>query len=103
MDFLEKMNAAMDYVEAHLTGEIDYAELAHTAGCSEYHFSRMFPFVTGQSLSLYIRRRRLTQAALELRDSAELLELAVRYGYSSVDAFSRAFREVHGVAPSHAA
>lgn len=101
MDFLEKMNAAMDYIEERLTGEIDYGELARLVGCSEYHLSRMFPFLTGQSISLYIRRRRLTQAALELGESErDLLELAVKYGYSSVDAFRRAFREVHGVAPS---
>jgi len=101
MDFLEKMNAALGYIESHLEEPIDYDELARLAGCSEYHFSRMFPFLTGQSLSLYIRRRRLSQAALELRTLPPrgLLDLAVRYGYSSVDAFRRAFKEVHGVAP----
>jgi len=103
MEFLEKMNAAMGYIEDHLAREIDYRELAALVGCSEYHLSRMFPFLTGQSLSLYIRRRRLTQAALELGDPhRELLEVAVKYGYSSVDAFSRAFREVHGTTPSQA-
>lgn len=103
MDFLEKMNGAMEYIEEHLDGEVDYAELARRIGCSEYHLSRMFPFLTGESLSLYIRRRRMTRAALELRGGEEdLLGLAVKYGYSSVDAFSRAFREVHGVPPSRA-
>jgi len=101
MRFLEKMNAAMDYIEGHLDLEVDYRELASLVGCSEYHLSRMFPFLTGQSLSLYIRRRRLTQAALELGDSkGDLLPIAVRYGYSSVETFSRAFREVHGTTPS---
>lgn len=103
MDFLEKMNAAMDYIEERLGGEIDHGELARLVGCSEYHLSRMFPFVTGQSLSLYIRRRRMTQAALELKDQGQglgLLDLAVKYGYSSVDAFRRAFREIHGTVPS---
>lgn len=104
MDFLEKMNAALDHIESHLEGEIDYRALAHLAGCSEYHLSRMFPFLTGQGLGQYIRLRRLSQAALVLQDSqADLLEVAVRFGYSSVDAFGRAFREVHGLSPSQAA
>lgn len=101
MDFRERMNAALTYIEENLTGEIDYAQAAKQAGCSEYHFSRMFAFLAGQSLSGYIRRRRLSLAALRLRDyHSSLLDLAVLYGYSSVDAFTRAFKELHGLPPS---
>lgn len=100
MDFLDRMNEAMDYIETKLDEELDLEELAHVAGSSLYHLSRIFPFITGQSLSSYIRRRRLSQAALELRGTKQgLLDIAIKYGYSSVDAFSRAFREVHGVSP----
>jgi len=101
LEFLDKMNVAVDYIEAHLTQEIDYRQLAHRMGCSEYHFSRTFPFVAGMGLGLYVRRRRMTQAALDLqKPGAVLLDVAVAYGYSSVDGFARAFREVHGVPPS---
>lgn len=101
MDFLERMNAAMEYIEENLSGEIDFQELGHLVGCSEYHLSRVFPFVTGQGLGLYIRRRRMSQAALELQgQKLDLLQVAVKYGYSSVDAFTRAFKEIHGVPPA---
>jgi len=101
MEFLEKMNSAIEYIEGRLDSEIEYSDLASLVGCSEYHLSRIFPFITGQSLSLYIRRRRLSRAAEELhRTSFELVDIAIKYGYSSVDSFSRAFREVHGVSPA---
>ena len=66
MDILERMNLAMEYIESNLTGDIDFPELAHLVGCSEYHLSRTFPFITGQGLGLYIRRRRMSQAAMDL-------------------------------------
>lgn len=101
MDFLERLNAAMEYIESNLSGEIDFKELAHLVGCSEYHLSRTFPFITGQGLGQYIRRRRMSRAAMDLMEpGADLLEIAVTYGYSSVDSFSRAFREIHAAAPS---
>lgn len=101
IDFIEKMNAALDYIENHLDDDIDYTELAREAGCTEYHFSRMFSFITGQNLSLYIRRRRLSNAAIDLAaDKPGILDIAVKYGYSSVDAFSRAFKDVHEILPS---
>jgi len=63
------MNAALDYIEDRLTGKIDLREAAARACCSEYHFSRMFAFITDVPLGEYVRRRRLTQAGLELKNS----------------------------------
>src|SRR5699024_3092071 len=103
MDWLDKMNGAMDYIENNLTDDIDYWEIARIACCSEYHFRRMFPFVAGISLSEYIRRRRLTLAAFELsRSDKKIANFAVEYGYSSPDAFARAFKKWHGIPPSKA-
>lgn len=100
---LERMNAALRYIEEHLTTEIDFKEVARLALCSEYHFKRMFSFLAGVTLSEYIRRRRLTLAAFELRNSnIKIIDVALKYGYNSPDAFSRAFRSMHGVTPSEA-
>ena len=65
------MNKALQYIEDNLDGEIDYAAMARSACCSQYHFQRFFASVTDIPLSEYIRRRRLTQAALALRNSDE--------------------------------
>ncbi|MGO4786355.1 hypothetical protein AB4124_02775 [Paenibacillus sp. 2KB_20] len=57
MDWVQRMNEAIGYIEGHITEEIDYAEAAQIACCSVYHFQRMFPFITDVTLSEYIRRR----------------------------------------------
>lgn len=103
MDSLRSMNNALDYIEEHLTEEIDYSEISKIACCSEYHFKRMFSFLSGISLSEYIRRRKLTLAALDLKDkNLRIIDIAVKYGYSSADSFTRAFHSMHAILPSEA-
>ncbi|WP_263701983.1 AraC family transcriptional regulator [Bacillus thuringiensis] len=103
MDSLKNMNAAMRYIENNLTNEINFKEVAKLAYCSEYHFKRMFSFLAGISLSEYIRCRRLTLAAFELKNSdAKVIDVAIKYGYNSPDSFSRAFQNLHGITPSEA-
>ncbi len=101
MDWLANLNRALNYVEENLDEDIDLKEAARLAHCSEYHFSRMFSFLAGVPLSEYIRRRRLTLAAFELQSNhLRIVDVAVKYGYRSADAFSRAFQALHGIPPS---
>ncbi|MBU9722432.1 MULTISPECIES: AraC family transcriptional regulator [Bacillaceae] len=103
MDSLENMNGAINYIEDNLEGDIDFKVVAMIAQCSEYHFKRMFSFLAGVSLSEYIRRRRLTLAAFELKDrDLKVIDVAMKYGYGSPDSFTRAFQIIHGVTPSEA-
>lgn len=103
MDWLERMNKALDYIESSLDEEIDYKKIAQAANCSEYHFSRMFSSISGIALSEYIRRRRLTLAAFEIQKSEiRIIDIAMKYGYESADSFSRAFQKTHGIKPSDA-
>ncbi|MET9181564.1 AraC family transcriptional regulator [Kitasatospora aureofaciens] len=100
---LEHLNRAMEDIERNLDQEIDVAELARTAMTSEYHFRRLFSMLAGMPLSEYVRRRRLTVAGAEVLDGGRtLLDIAVRYGYTSGEAFARAFRSMHGVGPGEA-
>ncbi|MDQ1652309.1 MAG: AraC family transcriptional regulator [Cryptosporangiaceae bacterium] len=100
---LERLNQAMEYIEQHLDQPIEVRELARIAVTSEYHFRRMFSALAGIPLSEYIRRRKLTVAGAAVLGGGEsLLDVAVRYGYSSGEAFARAFRAVHGVGPGEA-
>ncbi|UTR15865.1 AraC family transcriptional regulator [Salipaludibacillus sp. LMS25] len=102
MDWIERLNRAIDYIELNLSNDIDAKEVAKLACCPEYHFPRMFSSMTGGSLSEYIRRRRLSQAAFELQNNSDIriIDLALKYGYDSPDAFSRAFKNLHGVTPT---
>ncbi|HKM34529.1 MAG TPA: effector binding domain-containing protein [Lachnospiraceae bacterium] len=103
MDWLTKMNAAVDYIEDNLTGEIDLNVVCRKACCSSYNFQRMFSFITDIPLAEYIRRRRLTVAALDLQNSnLKVIDLALKYGYDSAASFARAFNALHGVTPSQA-
>jgi AraC family transcriptional regulator len=103
MDLLKNMNSALKYIEDNLTDTIDTNEVARIALCSEYHFKRMFSFLAGIPLSEYIRRRRLSLAAFELRDSnIKVIDIAIKYGYNSPDSFTRSFQILHGITPSEA-
>ncbi|OAB33103.1 AraC family transcriptional regulator [Paenibacillus macquariensis] len=103
MNMLAQLNNSLSYIEENLTDRVDYQEAAKIACCSEYHFTRMFSFLAGITLSEYIRRRRLTLAALELSHSdIKIIDAAMKYGYTSPDSFTRAFQSMHGITPSEA-
>lgn len=101
MEWVEKLNQCMDYIEEHLTDGIDYEQLGRIACCSAYHFQRMFTYMAGVTLSEYIRRRKMSLAAVDLQGGdAKIIDVAEKYGYNSPTAFNRAFQSVHGIAPS---
>ncbi len=103
MDMLESMNKAIDYIEEHLTKEIDMSVAAKTAGCSLEHLNRMFLSITDVTVTEYIRRRRMTLAAIDLQNTdMSILDIALKYGYQSPDSFGRAFKTQHSVTPSQA-
>lgn len=100
MKWLENLSNAIEYIEKNLDSDISVDAAAQIACCSTYYFQRMFTYVAGISLSEYIRRRRMSQAAFELqRTDKKVLDIALKYGYSSPTAFNRAFQSVHGITP----
>jgi AraC family transcriptional regulator len=104
VEWLERMNQAMDYIESNLVGDITLMEVARRACCSSHEFQRMFSFITNVTLAEYIRHRRLTLAALELQHnkSMKVIDVAMKYGYESPVSFARAFQAMHGITPAMA-
>lgn len=101
MEWIERLNQAINYMEEHLTEQVDYEELGRIAGCSSYHFQRMFSYMAGMPLSEYIRKRKMSLAAVDLQGGKiKIIDAAEKYGYSSPTAFNRAFQSIHGIAPS---
>lgn len=101
MEWIERLNKAINYIEEHLKDDIDYEQLGKIACCSAYHFQRMFTYMSGIPLSEYIRRRKMSLAAVDLQGGDEkIIDVAGRYGYNSPTAFNRAFQTIHGIAPS---
>ncbi|MEU3099089.1 AraC family transcriptional regulator [Streptomyces sp. NPDC006967] len=97
---ISALNRLVDLVEQHLAEELDVDGLAKGLGTTEYHLRRMFSSLAGMPLSEYVRRRRMTVAAADVvRGERDLLDIAVRHGYGSGEAFGRAFRAVHGSGP----
>ncbi len=98
---LKRLNEAMSYIEDNLTGEIDMKEVGRITLCSEFHFSKMFSYLAGMSLSEYIRKRRLALATIDLRSTNNrVIDVSIKYNYSSANAFSRAFTKFHHILPS---
>jgi AraC family transcriptional regulator len=103
MDWQNRMNRAIAWMEHHLTDEFEWEDAAREASCSLFHFLRMFEVITGLTAGDYVRRRRLSLAAMELAASdAKIIDVALRYGYDSPDAFAKAFRKLFGCTPTEA-
>lgn len=103
MDWLTGIQNAINYIEEHLTEEIDYTQVAKEANCSSFYFQRIFGILCGMTLGDYIRNRRLTLAGNELRAADEkVIDVALKYSYESPESFTRAFSRFHGVTPSEA-
>jgi len=103
MNWIGAFQRALEKIERELDQEIDYAALAREACCSEYNFMRVFSVLSGYTLADYIRCRRLTVAGQELTsEDVRVIDLALKYGYESPEAFSRAFQKFHGISPVQA-
>lgn len=101
MDWADRMNEAIDYVESHLNSEIDPEEISRILACPFAAFQRSFIQITGVPLSEYIRCRKLSRAAYDLQNTDDkVIDIALKYGYESSDAFSVAFKRLHGVTPA---
>lgn len=103
MDWRQRMNRAIEYIEEKLAEDIDLEIAARHASCSKWEFYRIFSFIAHMPLGEYIRRRKLALALYDLRKSDEkIIDIALKYGYESPAAFSRAFHQSYGVSPSSA-
>lgn len=97
----EYLNEMIKYIENNLTEKIDYKYLAKLVGVSEYNLQRIFMFLTNISLSEYIRKRKLSKAYEELKNTdIKIIDLSVKYGYDSQISFARAFKNMFGITPS---
>lgn len=101
MNIATEIQDAINYIEEHLTDEIDSNQIAREACLSNFYFQRIFKALFGYSIGEYIRFRRLTLAGNELAESdVKVIDVALKYGYETPESFSRAFKDFHGIAPS---
>jgi AraC family transcriptional regulator len=101
LETLKLLNDALEYIEINLNSELNIDNISKIAGSSKYHFQRIFHVLTGFTVSQYIKNRRLTLAAEELIvEDKRVIDIALKYGYESPEAFTKAFKRMHGTAPS---
>jgi len=103
LDWQKRMEDALEFIESNMEEPLHVETIAKAAYSSPFHFQRMFQIWTGITLGEYVRKRKLTLAAQELAvSSAKVVDVAFKYGYDSPESFSKAFRKIHGIAPSEA-
>ena len=101
MNIIRSFNNTIDYIETALDDKIDEKQVAYLSGYSYAMFSRLFSILTEIPLSEYLRSRRLTEAAILLKDTDEkVIDIALKFGYESSDSFGAAFKNFHGFTPS---
>ena len=101
MNIIKSFNNTIDYLETVLDDEMDEKKVTQLSGYSYSMFSRLFSILTETTLSEYLRSRRLTEAAVILRDTDEkIIDVAFKFGYESSDSFGTAFKNCHGFTPS---
>jgi len=97
---LNELNYVIDYIEEHLTDDLSLEIISKYAGVSDYHFRKIFLYLSGLTLSEYIKNRKLSEASKDLLQGEKVTEVALKYGYQSMDGFTRAFKKWSGFLPS---
>lgn len=98
--FYERLNAFIDLIEQNIDS-VNYLEISNSIGLNLATVQKIFPLITGISLAEYVRKRRLTLAGKDLVQSdLRIIDIAMKYGYTSTATFSRAFYRYHGMKPS---
>ena len=102
MNKLELLANALEYIEVHITEDLCTEDIAKACFCSRSSLEKLFRFANHISIRDYLIRRRMTKAGRTLVENRDLsiLDVAVMYGYSSNEAFTRAFRQVWNQLPS---
>ena len=98
---MHQFNRTMEYLESKLDAEVDLQKFQQLSGYSYALFSRLFSILADTTLAEYLRNRRLSEAVMDLRKGSEkVIDIAMKYGYDSADAFSAAFKKFHDATPS---
>ena len=97
---IEQIISVIDYIESHLSEKLDLEIISGAMHYSKYHLHRMFTAAVGLTLHDYIQRRRLTEAAKLLVFSEQpILDIALKSGYESQQAFSNIFTAMYKTSP----
>lgn len=100
VDYSSEVQKAIDSIEDNLYDDIKLSDIAKKSHLSEFYFHRLFHKVTGETVMGYVRKRRLTKAAYDLKNTElNILDIAVKYQFSCGESFTRAFKKMYRITP----
>lgn len=99
MDYYDNVKRAIQFIENNLKEDIYVDDMAREAFCSQFHFTRIFLELTGESPGAYLRKRRLTEAANDILTGKSIIDVAFDYHFNSQEAFTRSFKEYFLLTP----
>ncbi len=103
MNIYDAVKKSIEYIEANLNNDISVFDVANAVCYSQFYFSRQFSIHTHTSIYDYILKRKLSESyKYLLSEKPRIIDLAFRYGFSSHEVFTRAFRKMFGENPSEA-
>lgn len=97
--YIEQINKVQDYIENNLDKSLSIKELASIANFSEYHFQRIFVYITGENIYKFIKRIRLEKAAYMLLadKNRSMIDIAISLGFANQASFAKAFKSKYGI------
>ncbi|AJA46511.1 transcriptional regulator, AraC family [Clostridium pasteurianum DSM 525 = ATCC 6013] len=100
MNYDTCIEKSIEYIERNLNKKIELEGLAEKAFLSKYHFHRVFHAIVGEPVGEYVRKRRLSEAASELVNTDDkIVNIALKYQFSSQESFTKAFKKLYGIPP----
>lgn len=97
----DAISNSISYIENNLQDKLEMNELAEQIFFSKTHYQRLFQTVVGEPVMEYIKKRRLQQACQALlQTKTTILDIALQYGYTSHEGFTRAFKALYGMPPA---
>ena len=101
MEHIDSIQKALEFIENRLTDTLNVRDIVSHVNFSQYHYQRIFASFVGEPIMEYVKKRRLSLAALELCDTDyPIIDIALKYGYGSHEGFTRAFKSYHGITPA---
>lgn len=100
MEWVKIIGDALDYIEKHITEDLDIDDIAKAVNVSPFYFQKGFVMLCGFTVAEYVRNRKLALAGNDIATSNEkIIDIALKYGYDSPDDFTKAFTRFHGITP----
>lgn len=100
MDYKEKIQDSIEFIEENLSEKISLDKLAGQTFLSKFYYHRVFHELVGETVMTYIRKRRLTEAAKDLTErNMKIVDVAMKYQFGSPETFTRAFKRMFNISP----